>query len=733
MRELHVVALSEDGRFAVLAASPDASRGGFRIALDDRLAAALRGDLARPEEPERESTLTPREIQARLRAGESAEQIAHSAGVPLARVERFSGPVLSERARVVEMAQAAVLERARRGRSVVPLGEAVEHHLAQMATLRPESTQWTARREEDGRWLVEVVWVARARTRFGRWYWDPSDRSVTPVDPESAALGHLEAAAPQAVERPARASPGGRAAPAAAGAEAVARRPRAGQAGSASRRTAARRLPPAAVPRETRGTATARAARAAAMVELAAGDPGHAATDAAPGPGGSAAAPPQIATARAATRRTSAPASGAPASGAPAPGAPAPGAPARGSAAPGSAAGLPTSGAPDPATRESGGRAAAGATPTADLRPAARLQGPAAAASATPVRSPRPSTGVRPDHQGGPGAATGPSALPSTRARRGAATPGADPAARARPGRSPAGGTGASGTPADQDQDDVPTFTPLRRAPSAAAARAGAAGPVRTRPPAASRRKAAPRPGVAWADDVEADDPPVQAVAAPAHAAGTPAPLARARGARRPAAEPGPTRTPARRRAAGQSDESPAGQPDVAPVAQPPAADAFGQPVAPPTGQPPVLPSTAQPAAADATGQPTGPPATQPLAADGTGQPVAPPTGQLPVLPSTAGPPAAHATGRPAAPSAEEPSRTLPPAPEALPAASSESDASSEPDGPAGPPVLRVVPSHPSGQRPATSRDARRRASVPAWADVLLSTAPRPDEGVPQD
>ncbi|MBC7677751.1 MAG: DUF3071 domain-containing protein, partial [Pseudorhodobacter sp.] len=66
MRELHVVALSEDGRHAVLATTPDAGRGGFRLALDDTLAAALRGELNRPGDTARGSDLSVKDIQNRL-------------------------------------------------------------------------------------------------------------------------------------------------------------------------------------------------------------------------------------------------------------------------------------------------------------------------------------------------------------------------------------------------------------------------------------------------------------------------------------------------------------------------------------------------------------------------------------------------------------------------------------------------------------------------------------------
>lgn len=192
MRELHVVALSEDGNSVLLAVRRDAKTGTFRVALNGKLSAALRGDLAREGETvPRDSTLTPKEIQARLRAGETAEEIATQAGVAVARVERFSGPVFSERERMIGEVRAAVLVRGRRGPSKLVLGEAVDEQLAVSA--KPGSVRWGARREQDGQWFVEVSYVARGRQKHGRWLWDPAKRVIRSVDPVSAALGHLDA------------------------------------------------------------------------------------------------------------------------------------------------------------------------------------------------------------------------------------------------------------------------------------------------------------------------------------------------------------------------------------------------------------------------------------------------------------------------------------------------------------------------------------------------------------
>jgi hypothetical protein len=205
VRELHVVAVSDDGRHLLLATSPGAKQGGFQLALDDRLRAAVRGEpAARSGSATATAPVSVKQIQARLRAGESAEQIAASAGVAVDRVERFAGPVWSEREKMIQAARATRLTHSRKGTSALPLEEAVELHFAQIASLRPDSVTWSTRREDTGTWLVEVSYVARARTRSGTWRYDPAARTLGAVDTVSATLGHSETVAATAPAAPAR-------------------------------------------------------------------------------------------------------------------------------------------------------------------------------------------------------------------------------------------------------------------------------------------------------------------------------------------------------------------------------------------------------------------------------------------------------------------------------------------------------------------------------------------------
>jgi hypothetical protein len=113
-----------------------------------------------------------------------------SAGVPVSRVERFSGPVQGEMARIIDEARACFLVRGRLGPSVLPMGEVVDEALGFVLGAAPESIEWTTRRDEDGTWVVTVTWFARARVRTASWRYDPTAKTLTAADPASAALGH---------------------------------------------------------------------------------------------------------------------------------------------------------------------------------------------------------------------------------------------------------------------------------------------------------------------------------------------------------------------------------------------------------------------------------------------------------------------------------------------------------------------------------------------------------------
>ncbi|GCD42482.1 septation protein SepH [Streptomyces paromomycinus] len=185
MPELRVVAVSNDGTRLVLKAADSTE---YTLPIDERLRAAVRNDRARlgQIEIEVESHLRPRDIQARIRAGASAEEVAQLAGIPVDRVRRFEGPVLAERAFMAERARKTPVRRP--GENTGPqLGEAVAERLL-LRGADKDSVQWDSWRRDDGTWEVLLVYRVAAEPHSASWTYDPPRRLVQAVDDEARAL-----------------------------------------------------------------------------------------------------------------------------------------------------------------------------------------------------------------------------------------------------------------------------------------------------------------------------------------------------------------------------------------------------------------------------------------------------------------------------------------------------------------------------------------------------------------
>jgi hypothetical protein len=195
MRSLRLVALSEDGTHLVLAAGgPDPSDDveHLELAVDEHLRSLLAGRPAEPTpEPAREAApqpvpaqpatdLPPRVIQARIRAGESPEQVAHASGTRVERIMRFAYPVLQERTRVAEQARDARV-RLSEGTPSVPLEQFMSERLRLLGA-DLDAVRWDAHRSEDGTWQVRAAWRAGHKSGTTRWTYDIPARTVTPVD-----------------------------------------------------------------------------------------------------------------------------------------------------------------------------------------------------------------------------------------------------------------------------------------------------------------------------------------------------------------------------------------------------------------------------------------------------------------------------------------------------------------------------------------------------------------------
>lgn len=189
MRELKVVGLDADGKRIICETADTAEK--FAVRVDNRLKAAVRGDRAASNQTQIEvevevpNSLRPRDIQSRIRAGASVEQLAAASGVSPERIMRFAHPVLLERSRAAELASAShpILPD---GPSVLTLLETVTGALISRG-LDPEATKWDAWRNEDSRWTVQFGWKAGRSDNVAHFRFSPGAHGGTTTAFDDAA------------------------------------------------------------------------------------------------------------------------------------------------------------------------------------------------------------------------------------------------------------------------------------------------------------------------------------------------------------------------------------------------------------------------------------------------------------------------------------------------------------------------------------------------------------------
>lgn len=186
MTELTLVGLDEDGERVVLE-GPDGQR--FRVRIDEALRAAVRRDRTQLEQRRAEQAgLPPREIQSRIRAGATAEEVADDTGMAVEVVRRYDGPVLAERRYVAEQAMATRIGH----ESGAPvLGDLVTDRLA-TRDVAPTAIAWDAFRQGQSPWTVEVRFVVGGAERSARWTYDSANRRVHALDDEARWLSETE-------------------------------------------------------------------------------------------------------------------------------------------------------------------------------------------------------------------------------------------------------------------------------------------------------------------------------------------------------------------------------------------------------------------------------------------------------------------------------------------------------------------------------------------------------------
>lgn len=180
MQELKVIGV-ESG--ALVATSEDGAR--FRIEIDEVLQSRIRQ--ASPE-THQGPKLSPREVQAHIRSGMSAEEVATLTGVAVEYVRRFEGPVIAEREHVVTSALAVPVQVAGDlDPSDEPLsfGTVIRERLAKLGA---SGERWASWKDEERGWIVKLEFTADEIDHDARWTFDLRRRALQPINSEATTL-----------------------------------------------------------------------------------------------------------------------------------------------------------------------------------------------------------------------------------------------------------------------------------------------------------------------------------------------------------------------------------------------------------------------------------------------------------------------------------------------------------------------------------------------------------------
>lgn len=172
MSELRVVGRTQDGEHIELT---DADGAKFLVRVNDSLRSAVNERRLTPV-VETTPKLSIKEIQARLRAGESYSDISNISGLSMEKIERYASPILQERAWIIEQA----LKASPKGASL-PLSELTILRLAPRG-VNMNQVSWNTWRLDDGTWHLVLNYPSNEGQSEATWIFDPNKRSLTSKD-----------------------------------------------------------------------------------------------------------------------------------------------------------------------------------------------------------------------------------------------------------------------------------------------------------------------------------------------------------------------------------------------------------------------------------------------------------------------------------------------------------------------------------------------------------------------
>jgi hypothetical protein len=214
MSELRLTGKTEDGNHLALV---DNEGNNYSVRISDNLRATVNQPrLTSVPASDASETMSVREIQRRLRAGESFEQVAREGQITVEKVERFSGPIMQEREYILDRARELVM-RKDAYRSDLTFSDVA------LAKLSPrgvdiDQISWNTWRLPDGIWHIELHFPNRDGSGVATWNFDMARRALEATDgngawlldeelaarPTATAIIHSEPTHPSRIEDPIR-------------------------------------------------------------------------------------------------------------------------------------------------------------------------------------------------------------------------------------------------------------------------------------------------------------------------------------------------------------------------------------------------------------------------------------------------------------------------------------------------------------------------------------------------
>lgn len=180
MQDVRVIGV-ESG--ALLLATDGGSE--FRLPVTSSLAGQVRQ--ANPDGTP-QKRVSPKDVQARIRGGADAAEVAAALDVDVEYVRRFEGPVLAERAFILDAAHRV---------PVTPVDDTSPDTFGEAISARLESgdaagVAWSSWKHAENGWQVQVRYTAAEVEHDAQWHFDPKTSMLTPDNGDAHRLSHTE-------------------------------------------------------------------------------------------------------------------------------------------------------------------------------------------------------------------------------------------------------------------------------------------------------------------------------------------------------------------------------------------------------------------------------------------------------------------------------------------------------------------------------------------------------------